>query len=203
METDWKAVGIRAPEARFFRTLRRSDAGNDPRMEAIPTNHRTLHERSPLASRRVLAGIRIADDLVHLVIALLLLALALSVIGTTVSDFLEGDGPFVLRVTYAVNGVLFVIILMEILRTVVAHFTHGTFQLMPFIAIGIISAVRHILTVGSALTLGTTLEDTEFNRLLLELGVNTGVALGLVVALVLLRGRRIDDDSEQVVQVAR
>ena len=33
-------------------------------------------------------------------------------------------------------------------------------------------------------------EDNEFNRLLLELGVNTGVALGLVVALVLLRFSR-------------
>lgn len=139
----------------------------------------------------LLRGIRATDDLVHVVISLLLLALAVSVIGHTIVDFLDGgEDPFALRVTYAVNGVLFVIILMEILRTVMAHFTHGTFQLMPFIAIGIISAVRHILTVGSALTLGTALEDEAFDRLLLELGVNTGVALGLVVALVLLRRTR-------------
>lgn len=170
-------------------------------MEPIAISSGEPREHSPLASRAVLSGIRLADDLVHLVIALLLLALAVSVIGSTVVDFLQGEDPFVLRVTYAVNGVLFVIILMEVLRTVVAHFTHGTFQLMPFIAIGIISAVRHILTVGSALTLGTELGEQEFDRLLLELAVNTGVALGLVVALVLLRSRRIDDVERSIAPI--
>lgn len=149
----------------------------------------TLHreDRQPIAPRRLLRAIAAVDDLVHVVISLLLLGLAVAVIFNTVVEFVDSEQPFALAVTYAVNGVLFVIILMEILRTVVAHFTHGTFQLMPFIAIGIISAVRHILTVGSALTMGTELDDHEFDRLLLELAVNTGVALGLVVALVLLR----------------
>jgi uncharacterized membrane protein (DUF373 family) len=144
-------------------------------------------DRKPIVPRWLLRGIHGIDDLVHVCISLLLLGLAVSVMVNTVYEFLESDLHFALAVTYAVNGVLFVIILMEILRTVVAHFTHGTFQLMPFIAIGIISAVRHILTVGSALTLGQEMSDTEFDRLVLELGVNTGVALGLVVALVLLR----------------
>ncbi|MCW2921169.1 MAG: phosphate-starvation-inducible rane protein PsiE [Thermoleophilia bacterium] len=143
--------------------------------------------RHPVAPRILLRAIAAVDDLVHVVIAIMLLALAVAVIGHTVVELFQSDLPFALAVTYAVNGVLFVIILMEILRTVVAHFTHGTFQLLPFIAIGIISAVRHILTVGSALTIGTTLDEDDFNRLLLELLVNTGVALGLVVALVLLR----------------
>ncbi|MCW2960466.1 MAG: phosphate-starvation-inducible rane protein PsiE [Thermoleophilia bacterium] len=144
-------------------------------------------DRRPLVPQWLLRAIHGVDDLVHVCISLLLLGLAVAVMVNTVYEFLQSDLHFALAVTYAVNGVLFVIILMEILRTVVAHFTHGTFQLMPFIAIGIISAVRHILTVGSALTLGQEMSDTEFDRLVLELGVNTGVALGLVVALVLLR----------------
>lgn len=136
------------------------------------------------------------DDLVHYVIALMLLILAVAVIGNTMIEFAKSSEHFSLRVTYAVNSVLFVIILMEILRTVLAHVTSGAFQLVPFIAIGIISAVRHILTVGSALTMGKTLDDSEFNRLLLELGVNTGVALGLVVALVLLRRSQANESAE-------
>ena len=152
----------------------------------------TAHgERRPLAPRWLLRSIHGVDDLVHVAIALMLLGLSIAVLVDTVATFFDSDQVFALAVTYAVNGVLFVIILMEILRTVVAHFTHGTFQLMPFIAIGIISAVRHILTVGSALTLGGSMSDHEFDRLLLELGVNTLVSLTLVIALVLLRRSRI------------
>ena len=155
--------------------------------------------RSALAPRPLLRAIAAIDDLVHVVIAVLLLGLAVAVIGNTVIDFLTSTMPFPLATVYAVNGVLFVVILMEILRTVVAHFTHGTFQLMPFITIGIISAVRHILTVGSALTMGETLDDNKFDRLVLELAVNTGVALGLVIALVMLRlvTQRTGDDAER------
>lgn len=169
-------------------------------MPSVTPNLPARPRRDSLAPPILLRGIRAVDDIVHVVISLMLLALAIAVIVNTCIEFVNGsEDHFALQVTYAVNGVLFVIILMEILRTVVAHFTEGTFQLMPFIAIGIISAVRHILTVGSALTLGTSLEDTEFNRLLLELGVNTAVALGLVIALVLLRrsrGHASDDDED-------
>ena len=162
----------------------------------------TAHgERRPLAPRWLLRSIHGVDDLVHVAIALMLLGLSIAVLVDTVATFFDSDQVFALAVTYAVNGVLFVIILMEILRTVVAHFTHGTFQLMPFIAIGIISAVRHILTVGSSLTLGQGMEHSQFNRLLLELSVNTGVSLVLVIALVLLRKTRDprNDSTEEAV----
>jgi uncharacterized membrane protein (DUF373 family) len=161
-----------------------------------------LTDRRPLAPKWLLQGIHGVDDLVHVCIAVLLLALAIAVMGNTVYEFVNSDKRFALAVTYAVNGVLFVIILMEILRTVVAHFTQGTFQLLPFIAIGIISAVRHILTVGSALTLGQSMSDTEFDRLIMELGVNTGVALGLVVALVLLRRSRTAAEADAAATIS-
>lgn len=162
------------------------------------TNH---GERRILAPRWLLRGIQGVDDLVHVAIAVMLLALSIAVLVDTVREFFESDLNFPLAVTYAVNGVLFVVILLEILRTVIAHFTHGTFQLMPFIAIGIISAVRHILTVGSSLTLGQGMEHSQFNRLLLELSVNTGVSLVLVIALVLLRKTRDprSDSTEEAV----
>ncbi|MCW2923148.1 MAG: phosphate-starvation-inducible rane protein PsiE [Thermoleophilia bacterium] len=165
--------------------------------DQIPTlvPHR---DRRPLAPAWLLRAIHGIDDLVHVCIAVLLLGLAIAVMGNTVLQFFDSDQPFALAVTYAVNGVLFVIILMEILRTVITHFTQGTFQLMPFVAIGIISAVRHILTVGSALTLGQRMDDGTFDRLLLELAVNTGVAIGLVVALVLLRRSTLPHSDERM-----
>jgi uncharacterized membrane protein (DUF373 family) len=169
--------------------------GQEFHLQGSATGHMTRNNELQLEQARrpviapptLLRAIYLIDDLVHIAIAVLLLALSVAVIGHTVNDFITTSEPFALATIHAVNGVLFVVILMEILRTVVAHFTHGTFQLMPFITIGIISAVRHILTVGSALTMGEAIDDDKFDRLILELAVNTGVALGLVIALVMLR----------------
>jgi len=74
------------------------------------------------------------------------------------------------------------VIVLEILRTVLAHFTEGGFPLRDFLVIGIISATRHILTVAVRLTVS---EGTSASvRLsLLELAASAGVVLALVVSL--------------------
>lgn len=138
-----------------------------------------------------------AEDAVHLAVALLLLVVAAVVLYRTVSDFLTVHHTFAERVTAAVNGVLFVIIVMEILRTVLAHFEEAGFQLKPFLIIGIISAVRHILTVGAQLSLGAESGSGPFRRAQIELGVNAAVVIVLVVGLVLVR--RSDPAADQEV----
>jgi uncharacterized membrane protein (DUF373 family) len=102
-------------------------------------------------------------------------------------DFFTLEESFAKRVTRAVNEVLFIIIVLELLRTILAHFEDETFQLKPFLIIGIISSVRHILTVGAELSLAE--EDTSklFHRADVELGVNAMVVLVLVLGLVLVR----------------
>jgi uncharacterized membrane protein (DUF373 family) len=85
-----------------------------------------------------------------------------------------------------INSVLFVIIVMEILRTVVAHFDDAGLQLKPFLIIGIISAVRHILTVGAQVSLGGEGNAAHFRRTQVELGVNAAVVLALVLGLVMV-----------------
>jgi uncharacterized membrane protein (DUF373 family) len=117
----------------------------------------------------------------------LLLAIAALVLYRTGSDFLTTRHSFALRATDAINGVLFVVIVMELLRTVVAHFESSDFQLKPFLIIGIISAVRHILTVGARISLTGEGTTEAFRRAQVELGVNAGVVLALVIGLVLVR----------------
>jgi len=90
-----------------------------------------------------------------------------------------------------INDILLVVIILEIMRTVVVRFTDGIFQLDSFLIIGVIAAVRHILTVGAALTMEKDKLGESFNRSLYEMGVNTGIVLALVFALFLSRsGRR-------------
>ena len=81
------------------------------------------------------------------------------------------------------NGVLFIVVVLELLRTIVARLEGGGFQLQPFLVIGIISATRDILTVGAELCLG----QVPVARTMTELAVNAGVVVALAVALVLVR----------------
>jgi uncharacterized membrane protein (DUF373 family) len=133
--------------------------------------------------------IRIGEDLIHYAVALVLMAAAAVVLYHTAIDFLNSKLPFEVAATTAVNNVLFAIIVIEVMRTVVAHFERGGLQLQPFLIIGIISSVRGILSVGARLSLGgaTGPAARAIHDALLELAVNAGVVVGLAVALVLIR----------------
>jgi uncharacterized membrane protein (DUF373 family) len=86
----------------------------------------------------------------------------------------------------AVNSVLFIVVVLELLRTIVGRLEGGGFQLQPFLVIGIISATWDILTVGAELSLAGR-GGLPLGRSMTELAVNAGVVLALSVALVLVR----------------
>ena len=82
------------------------------------------------------------------------------------------------------------------MRTVIVRFTDGVFQLDNFLIIGVIAAVRHILTVGASLTMQEEKSEEYFNRALTEMGVNTGIVLALVFSLFLARSIRKGTNSK-------
>jgi len=130
------------------------------------------------------------EDIIHYGVALVLMTVAAFVLYQTTYDLITTSDPVAQAATTAVNGVLFAIIIMEVMRTVMAHFDRGGLQLQPFLIIGIISAVREILSVGAHLSLDSTGRDgaaSTVHLALLELGVNAGVVVGLAAALVLIR----------------
>ena len=61
----------------------------------------------------------------------------------------------------AVDGVLVVIILVDIMRTVLTHLEGWGFPFRPFLVIGIIAAVRDILAVSTRLTLSSGSQPPE------------------------------------------
>jgi len=71
------------------------------------------------------------------------------------------------------------------LRTVIARYTDGVFQLQNFLIIGIIAAVRHILTVGASMTLGAEKPQQSFDRAVIELGISSAIVVALVFAIFL------------------
>ncbi len=127
------------------------------------------------------------EDGFHAVLGVILLGVAIAAVGVTIWRVLTIRPFFPNGMLEAINDVLFIVIILEIIRTVIARFTDGFFQLRKFLIIGVIASVRHILSVGSSLTLNQGKTQEEFQRAILELGVNAGVVLALVFAIVLVR----------------
>lgn len=158
---------------------------------SVTGSHRKRHAQMRVTmrhqGRHVIGLLQVAEDIVHYVVAVVLVAVAGVVLVHSVLDALEpGHDSFAEQVTSVINSILFVIIVMEILRTVVAHFDDAGLQLKPFLIIGIISAVRHILTVGAQVSLGGQHAPDAFRQTQVELGVNAAVVMALVLGLVLV-----------------
>ena len=158
--------------------------------QGSPDHHPPLRRQPP---DWLLEGLTTLEDLVYLGVALVLIGIAGASLYNTVVNLVNSNQSFATTAINAVNGVLFVVIVLEIFRTLVAHLEGGGFQLRPFLIIGVISAVRHILLVGA---LSISSESRVFNHTQIELGVNAGVALVLVIALVLLRRAGTTTDLE-------
>jgi len=145
------------------------------------TNH---GEQSTMLPQRTLD---IIEDVFHLVLTILLMVVALGAVIYTVIRLTTTAPFFPDGMLQAINDILFVVIILEIARTVIARFKNGFFQLRRFLIIGVIASVRHILSVGSSLTLNTGKTAEEFERAVIELGINAGIVLALVVAIYIAR----------------
>ncbi len=130
------------------------------------------------------------EDLLHGFLGIILFIIAVLAAGYSLWRLIETRPFFPTGMIQGINDTLFVVIILEIMRTVIVRFTDGIFQLDNFLIIGVIAAVRHILTVGASLTLDQEKSREHFNRALIEMGVNTGIVLALVFALFLARAAR-------------
>ena len=126
------------------------------------------------------------EGLVFFALTLLLFAIAVLVLIHTTGNLITPPPrqAFAEVITQALNGVLFVVIVIEVLRTIVGRFQGQGFRLQPYLVIAIVSTVRHILTVAARLSL---VGEQSGTKLIIELVATAGVVLVLVAALVLLR----------------
>ncbi len=140
---------------------------------------------SDIRSRSITAVSRL-ESAIYLLIALLLAAMALESLYVTAKSLWIGSPNASLSygLVSALNGVLFVIILLELLSTVINHLKAGGFQLRPFLIIGIVSSVRRILVLGAQLSTSRSLAlKGPAERALLELLVDSVVIATLSLAL--------------------
>jgi uncharacterized membrane protein (DUF373 family) len=130
------------------------------------------------------------EDTFHIVLTVILFGVATGALVFTIIRLFTTDPFFPNGMLQAVNDVLFIVIILEIARTVIARFRDGFFQLSRFLIIGVIASVRHLLSVGSSLTLSDTKSQEAFERGIIELGINTVIVLVLIFGIFLTQRSR-------------
>jgi len=140
-----------------------------------------IGKKSLVPSRMV----EIMEEVFHVVLGIFLFGIAVAALIYSVIRVFTTDPFFPTGLIQAINDILFIIIILEILRTVIARYTDGVFQLQNFLIIGVIAAVRHILTVGAYMTLGSGKTREQFDRAVIELGISTIIVVALVLAIFL------------------
>ena len=123
------------------------------------------------------------EDIFHAILALALLLIGIGAFFYTIERLITTAPFFPNGMIQGVNDILFIVIILEILRTVISRFTDGVYQLDKFLIIGVIAAVRHILTVGASVTLESGKSDTAFERAIVEMGLNALIVVALVLAI--------------------
>jgi uncharacterized membrane protein (DUF373 family) len=86
---------------------------------------------------------------------------------------------------------LLVIILLELFRTVINFLKTHTITLEPFFYIGIVAAIRRILTTGAQEAMLPMSSDQQFNRYLWDVGLNGLLIVALVAALFIYKKQLI------------
>ena len=127
----------------------------------------------------------VVEDVFQAILAISLLGIGIGACFYSGKRLIETQPFFPNGMIHGVNDILFIVIILEILRTVISRFTDGVYQLDKFLIIGVIAAVRHILTVGASLTLESGKSDTAFERSIYEMGLNALIVVALVFAIFL------------------
>jgi uncharacterized membrane protein (DUF373 family) len=115
-----------------------------------------------------------ADMLLHLIVALVLIASCFIIAWFAFEDILPLSRASVIHV---INDMLLILIILELLWTVIRFLKKKKFVLGPFFSIGIIAALRRILLIEAQTS---TLDHVEMEKLY-EIALSAGVVLVLII----------------------
>ncbi|GAB3143052.1 phosphate-starvation-inducible PsiE family protein [Microbispora hainanensis] len=134
---------------------------------------------------RLLKALAAAERVILYVVSAALLAIAAGIVIMLFTMVVSGSEDWTEKIVVVIEDLLLVLIVLEIFATVLTHLEGGRLRLEPFIIVGIIAVVRHIMSVVVRLTVSMT--ATESREQFTEMAVYAGVAFLLTSALALAR----------------
>ncbi|WP_214410409.1 phosphate-starvation-inducible PsiE family protein [Sphaerisporangium fuscum] len=168
----------------------KTDSAANPPAEGpavTPGGSATAARRSGL-DRTLMGILARAERMLLYLVSLMLLALGAAVIVVMCVNVARSPGPWTGTTVTVIEELLLVLIILEIFVTVLAHLEGGPLRLEPFIIVGVIAVVRHILSVAVRLAAG--MSQAESRARWTELAVYAGATFLLVAALAIARWSR-------------
>lgn len=137
---------------------------------------------------RLLAMLVAAEHGILYLVSFVLLVLGVGILALMILTIVQAGASGAEKIIVVLEELLLVLIVLEIFMTVQTHLAGGRLQLEPFIIVGIIAIIRHILSVVVRLTItAIPVNPAESRQQLMELVVYAGSAFILVAALALAR----------------
>lgn len=159
-------------------------------------NFAAMAEREPIAqpADRVLL---IGENIVYSLVGVLLGIAALAVLGTVGWHLAKDVGEGVDKgVTEALDGLLLVFILLELLAGVRATMKERKLVAEPFLIVGIIASIKEIVVLTLESKEIYVSDDVAFDNAMIEIGVLAGVILLIALSSFLVRRKEREPEEE-------
>ena len=141
-----------------------------------------------------------AEDIIYICTAVVLVMAASTLLIFTAFDFYENfNGDISKNISHLLDGLLLVLMLVEILHTVGIFLKKRKLVIEPFLAVGIIAAIRRVLVITAEQVHPTPEHAAAFRMTMLELGLLAAMILCFVFCIFLLRryGRDVPVEMEE------
>jgi len=135
----------------------------------------------------------LAETIIYLLIALLLIASAIFLVGSTAYSFLASmeHGDVLQNTIHVLDRLLLALMILEILHTIRVSIQEHQLLCEPFLIVGLIASVRRILVLSVEAAYLMEMSSEVFNRAMIETGLLSVLILILIVSIILIRKTRI------------
>jgi len=139
-----------------------------------------------------------AEDIIYICTALVLIVAAGTLLTFSASEFIAdfNNNPIGKNISHLLDGLLLVLMLVEILHTVGIFLKKRKLVIEPFLAVGIIAAIRRVLVITAEQVHPTPEHAAAFRMTMLELGLLAAMILSFVFCIFLLRRHGRDEPVE-------
>ncbi|HEX2698637.1 MAG TPA: phosphate-starvation-inducible PsiE family protein [Acidimicrobiales bacterium] len=145
----------------------------------------------PFLTRTTNQGLRWAEDLIYGLVAVMLIGCAFAVLGSAVARLLTTADDGVTRaMESALDSLLIVFILVELLSAVRSTVSERRLVAEPFLLVGIIASIKEIVVVSAFAEKGR-----DVGKSMLEVGVLGAVLVGLAASTYVLRRKEREPEE--------
>ena len=161
-----------------------------------------MPEREPIADPADRA-LRIGENIAYSVVGVMLAIGAILVLVVVAYHLVKDVGSGVEKgVTSALDGLLLVFILLELLAGVRATMKEKKLVAEPFLIVGIIASIKEIVVLTLESKEIYVSDDPAFENAMIEIGVLSGVILLLALASYLVRRKEREPEEEEEADAA-